>query len=73
LAEAITTFVEKVRRLELRKAPSISEAIDWARGLILLNANALDKALVQETLGLLVKYDEDRETVEGRAAALLKK
>ncbi len=64
LAEQLTRFVQKVRTMDLRKAPSIAETIDWARALVLLGANALDEELVRSTLGVLVKHGDDREKVE---------
>lgn len=70
LAESLVTFVQSVRKLELRKLPSISETIDWARALIALGASALDKELATETLGALLKHEEDREKV--LAAGLMK-
>ena len=72
LGEALVRFVHDVRGLELRKAPSIAETIDWARALILLGASALDKELVSSTLGALVKHEEDRRKVEASLPKLLK-
>ena len=46
--------------MDLQKAPSIAETIDWARALVLLGASALDANLARSTLGVLVKYEEDR-------------
>jgi MoxR-like ATPase len=66
LAEQLTRFVQKVRTMDLRKAPSIAETIDWARALVLLGANALDEELVRSTLGVLVKHGDDREKVESK-------
>ena len=60
-----------MRALDLRKAPSIAETIDWARALILLGASALDKELVASTLGALVKHEEDRRKVEAQLPKLL--
>jgi ABC-type Zn2+ transport system substrate-binding protein/surface adhesin len=54
-------MVRSLRELDLRKAPSISEALDWAKALAVLNAESLDRALVEETLMLLLKYDRDVE------------
>jgi MoxR-like ATPase len=59
LAEQLTAFVREVRALDLRKAPSIAESIDWARALVLLGAGALDESLARPTLGVLVKHEED--------------
>jgi MoxR-like ATPase len=66
LAEDLARFVEKVRALDLRKSPSIAETIDWARALVLLGASALDKDLARDTLGALLKYQEDRTKVAGK-------
>lgn len=63
LAESLVAFVHDVRGLELRKHPSISETIDWARALMILGASALDRELVASTLGALLKHEEDREKV----------
>ena len=60
LAEQLTAFVRDLRALDLRKAPSIAESIDWARALVLLGAGALDETLARSTLGALLKYEEDR-------------
>jgi MoxR-like ATPase len=63
LAEQLTAFVRDVRAMDLQKAPSISETIDWARSLVLLGASALDETLARATLGALLKYEEDRAKV----------
>ena len=64
LAHEVVTAVQRVRALELRKAPSISESLDWARSLVILNADRLDPGLVETTLTLLVKYERDLERVK---------
>jgi MoxR-like ATPase len=71
LGERLVRFVHDVRGLDLRKAPSIAETIDWARALLLLGASALDRELVASTLGALVKYEDDRRKVEAQLAKLL--
>jgi len=71
LGEALVQFVQNVRTLELRKSPSIAETIDWARALILLGASGLDRELVSQTLGALVKHEEDRRKVDAKLATLL--
>src|SRR5690349_19385427 len=65
LARAVVAAVQKIRGLELRKPPSVSESLDWARSLVILNAQALDPALVESTLTMLVKYEKDLERVKG--------
>ena len=65
LASAVVAAVQKIRALELRKPPSVSESLDWARSLVILNAQTLDTALVESTLTMLVKYEKDLERVKG--------
>jgi MoxR-like ATPase len=65
LAGAVVAAVQKIRTLDLRKAPSVSESIDWARSLVILNAQELDAELVESTLTLLVKHEKDLERVRG--------
>jgi MoxR-like ATPase len=64
LAASVAAFAHKVREMDLRKVPSIAETIDWARALLLLGASALERDLVRETLGVLLKHAEDRAKVE---------
>jgi MoxR-like ATPase len=71
LAEQLTAFAQKVRAMDLRKAPSIAETIDWARALVLLGASALDKELARSTLGVILKYEDDRAKVEGKLGTLV--
>ncbi|HSL00405.1 MAG TPA: MoxR family ATPase [Rubrobacteraceae bacterium] len=61
LSRQIVDMIRALRSLDLRKAPSISEALDWAKALAVLNAESLDRKLVEETLMLLLKYDRDVE------------
>lgn len=64
LAQQVTQLAERVRKMDLRKPPSIAETIDWARALVTLGASALDPALAKQTLGALLKHDADRKKVE---------
>lgn len=59
LAEEIVKIVQKIRNLDLKKAPGISETLDWARGLTLLNIESLDEETTNNTLNLILKYEED--------------
>jgi MoxR-like ATPase len=61
LAEHIAQVVHSLRLLDLKKAPSVSETLDWARTLIVLGRSELDDAFVLETLHLLLKYQADLE------------
>ena len=71
LSAHVADFVAKLRSLDLKKSPSISESIDWARALMLLAKSQLDPDLVKSTLGLLLKHNDDRSTVEPRLGELL--
>jgi MoxR-like ATPase len=66
LAVELADFIGKVRALDLRKAPSIGETLDWARALLVLGQGALDRETVRDTLDLFVKYEEDRAKVEAK-------
>ena len=71
LALALASFAGRVRTMSLRKSPSISETLDWARALLALGASALDPETVRSTLSVLIKYEEDRVKVSDKAEALL--
>jgi MoxR-like ATPase len=66
LRKQLVSFVQQLRGLDLRKLPSVSETIDWARAILLLNATRLDTEVVQDTLNLLLKFEGDM-TIGGRA------
>ncbi|ABC82478.1 AAA family ATPase [Anaeromyxobacter dehalogenans] len=59
LARSVVATVQKLRTLDLKKAPSISETLDWVRALAILNAERLDPALLDQTLNLALKYEAD--------------
>ncbi len=59
LAREVVSAVQVVRKLDLKKVPSISETLDWARALLLLNVRSLEEPLVQETLSTILKYEGD--------------
>ena len=59
LAEEVVRLLQRLRKLDLKKIPSISETLDWVRALTLLNVKQLDQELVEETLSTLVKYEAD--------------
>ena len=65
LAEQIVGFVQRARRLDLFKAPGVAETIDWTNALIALDAMALDPDSVNDTLGVLLKYQEDVARMQG--------
>jgi MoxR-like ATPase len=59
LAEDLVALMQKLRTLDLKKVPSISETLDWARALLALNAASLDEDLVKETMNVILKYEAD--------------
>ena len=72
LAAEVVKIVQRVRELDLKKRPSISETLDWVRALAILNADALDEKIVQETLNLVLKYEGDIERAVEKLPELLK-
>ena len=70
LAAGLVDVLHELRGLDLRKSPSISEAVDWARTLAVLNAETLDPALLARTVSVVLKYEKDVETALGRVRAL---
>jgi MoxR-like ATPase len=71
LAGHITAFVQELRGVDLYKAPGVSETLDWAAALVALDRDTLDPAAVEETLGLLLKNQEDIEAVRGERTRVL--
>jgi MoxR-like ATPase len=72
LNKELVAFVQSLRGLDLRKSPSISETVDWARVLILLHAHALNPDLVHETLNVLLKFEQDIQAVDPQVGELLR-
>jgi MoxR-like ATPase len=72
LAEQVTAFVQELRTLDLYKAAGVSETLDWAAALVALNKTALTLDDVEQTLGVLLKHQDDIATVRGdRLAAIV--
>jgi len=59
LARQAVEFVQRLRKTEMRKAPSISETLDWANALVALNAKNIDKDVLDETMSVLLKHEAD--------------
>ena len=68
LSEQVVLFVQKLRGLDLFKQPGVAETLDWATALTELDAIALDPALVTDTLGVLLKYQDDIARIQGSKA-----
>jgi MoxR-like ATPase len=71
LAERLVEVIAMVRALDLKKPPSISESIDWARTLILMGAEDIDETTFRESLSLIVKHRSDLDAVAEKIAPML--
>jgi MoxR-like ATPase len=72
LAEQVARIVRSLRTLELKKAPSVSETLDWARTLVLLGIDTVDESTASDTLNILLKYRTDLAKAEKELAAASK-
>jgi len=73
LVEDLVAMMHRLRQLDLKKTPSISETIDWARALLALNATDLDQELVNQTFSVILKYEGDVRKAQGELSKLLAK
>ena len=69
LARQVVAFVQELRKNDLFKLPGIAETIDWSTALIQLDKLALDPATINDTLGVLLKYQDDIAQIQGSEAA----
>src|SRR5258708_26745171 len=69
LARQVVSFVQQLRRKDLFKLPGIAETIDWTEALIQLDKVALDPRAIEDTLGVLLKYQDDIAKIRGSEAA----
>ena len=71
LARQVATAVQNLRSLDLYKPPGVAETLDWTEALVALGAKELDEALIEATLGSVVKYREDQQRALGASLSLL--
>jgi MoxR-like ATPase len=64
LAQQAVELVQRLRKMDLKKSPSVSETLDWARALLLLNAQALDPQTLEQTLTVLLKHEADLQRAQ---------
>ncbi len=69
----LVNFVSELRNLPLKKVPAVSETLDWARALLLLNVHSLDHEWIKTTLNLLLKFQDDIEAVEPELHKIIQK
>jgi MoxR-like ATPase len=73
LADEVVEVVQSIRKLDLKKTPSISETLDWAKALTLLNVHRLEESVVNETLNTILKYEGDVRKAEAELKDFLHK
>jgi len=73
LQKELVSFIQQLRTMELKKVPSISETIDWAKTLLLLNADHLSVGLVKDTLNTVLKFEDDIEMMGEYMGSFTKK
>ncbi|MFT4570368.1 MAG: MoxR-like ATPase [Candidatus Binatia bacterium] len=73
LAREITELIQALRALDMKKQPSISETLDWARALVIMNAEGLDDEVVRDTLSTIAKYEGDLKKTEKELTVFLDK
>jgi MoxR-like ATPase len=70
LADQIARIVRSIRSLDLKKAPSVSETLDWARTLVVLGVESIDAEQAKDTLNILLKYRSDIDRAAKELAGL---
>jgi MoxR-like ATPase len=73
LAAEVVALMQKIRNLDLKKKPSISETLDWARALMALNADSIDEDIVNDTLNVILKYEGDVAKAQSELSKLIEK
>ena len=68
LSRQVTGFIQELRRADLYKVPGVAETIDWTTALVALDQKALDQSIIEETLGVILKYQDDVEKIRGENA-----
>ena len=71
LAHQVTAFVQELRTQDLYKLPGVAETIDWTKALVALNRTALDERIVEETLGVILKYKDDLHKVRDESLSMV--
>jgi MoxR-like ATPase len=67
LAQQVTAFIQELRQIELYKIPGVAETLDWIAALLALDQQALSPEIVDETLGVILKYQDDVSKIKGQA------
>jgi MoxR-like ATPase len=68
LAKEVTAFIQELREVDLYKVPGVAETLDWTSALVALGQQSLDESIVTETIGVILKYQDDISLVKGETA-----
>lgn len=68
LARQVTAFIQELRQADLYKIPGVAETLDWTAALVALDQTALAQSVVEETLGVILKYQDDVSKIKGETA-----
>jgi MoxR-like ATPase len=71
LAKQVTGFIQELREMDLYKLPGVAETLDWTIALVALDQHSLDPVIVDETLGAVLKYQDDVDKIKGEQARLI--
>jgi MoxR-like ATPase len=71
LVRQVTAFIQEMRRMELFKSPGVAETLDWTTALVALDQHELSPSVVADTIGVVLKYQDDIETVSGETLEAL--
>lgn len=71
LAKQVTGFIQQLREMDLYKLPGVAETLDWTTALVALDQQALDPIIVDETLGAVLKYQDDVEKIKGEQTRMI--
>jgi MoxR-like ATPase len=71
LARQVTAFIQELRREDLYKIPGVAETLDWITALVALDQHQLDIAIVEDTLGVILKYQDDVAKISGETARVI--
>jgi MoxR-like ATPase len=73
LRKQLVYFIQKLREVDLKKLPAVSETIDWARTLLLMHADVLETEMVRDTLNVILKFQDDAERVDTELPAMVRR
>lgn len=66
LARQVTAFIQELRQIDLYKVPGVAETLDWTAALVALDQRALSETVIEDTLGVILKYQDDVELIRGQ-------